>query len=344
MADSLRSEAWRALGRVRRRIPGGAAGDIGGFRCPGRLITVLCLCCCGLLTQPLRAQDLRTVEKLHGSAAYEEALTVLDQLDQGVLFGEEIIESAEYRILILFALGKVERAQLAIHKVVMSFPRYRPSPLRFPPRLREEFEAIRRRELPSIIQNKYADAKASFDAQDYDDAIVRFELLLNLLKDLEQEVQFGDVRTFASDFLDRAKLAAAASSAKTGEAQEGLPDSVAALSVASLSVASLSLQSTIYDVFSRDIVPPVSLKPILPPTLRDPSSVAPRSGVFEILIDEIGRVVSISVQRSINPQYDALVIQESGNWRFKSATLDGRPVKFRKLIEIYAVRLASLRQ
>ena len=110
-------------------------------------------------------------------------------------------------------------------------------------------------------------------------------------------------------------------------------------------MCSPTLQSTIYDVFSTEIVvPPVSLKPILPPTLRNPSSAAPSSGVFEILIDEIGHVASISVRRSINPQYDALVIQESGKWRFKSATLDGRPVKFRKLIEIYAVPLALLRQ
>ena len=312
---------------MRRRIRS-AGNDISGFRCPGRLSALICLCCCGLLTQPLRAQNhLRTVEKLYGSAAYEEALTVLDAHDR--LVGEETIESAEYRILILFALGDVERAQRAIQKSVARFPRYRPSPLRFSPRRQEVFEAVRRHELPAIIQNEYEDAKASFDAQDYDDAIVRFELLLNLMKDVGHE---GDVRTLASDFLDLAKLTAAASTAKADEARGRLADNV----------SSRSLQSTIYDVFSTDIVPPVSLKPILPPTLRDPSSVAPTSGVFEILIDEIGRVASISVRRSINPEYDALVIQESGNWRFKSATLDGRPVKFRKLIEIYAVRLASL--
>ena len=329
MREFLRPQGCWVRWRMRRRIRASARDNGGGFRCCVRLSTLLCLCYWGMLTQPLRAQDqLRTVEKLYAATAYEDALTVLDEFER--LVGEETIESAEYRILILFALGDLERAQLAIQKMVMKFPRYRPSLLRFPPRRQAEFEAIRRRELPSIIQSKYADAKASFDAQDYDGAIVRFELLLNLMKDLEQA---GDERTFASDFLDLAQRFAAASTAKTVEPRGGLPDNR----------GPVPLPSPIYDAFSKGIVPPVSLKPILPPTLRDPSSVVPSSGVFEILIDEIGHVASISVRRSIHSQYDALVIQESVNWRFKPATLDGRPVKFRKLMEIYAVRLATLR-
>ena len=73
-------------------------------------------------------------------------------------------------------------------------------------------------------------------------------------------------------------------------------------------------------------------------------SVTPNPGLFEILVDESGLVQSASVRRSVSAQYDALVLSESATWRFRPATRKGQPVPFRKLVEIYAVPLASLQR
>jgi TonB family protein len=316
-----------------------------------------------MLTLHGRAQgQLLAVEKLYTAASYEKALAVLDELE--LVGGVDILQSAEYRILCLLALEQFERAQVAIENLVVQQPRYRPDPLRFSPRRQEQFETVRRRVLPRIIQTKYAEAKARFDVKDYEDAIGKFEVLLDLLKDdAEAEPQLADVRTFASDFLDLARLAAAADmtgarpvgtsgpAAKDGRAGSMRIAELPAASTAKTDQPPIGLQDTqpsgagharLYDVSSTDVVPPVPLKPILPPISRDLSIVTPSPGLFEIVVDETGRVESASVRRSINSEYDAHVLHESWNWRFKPATRNGEPVKFRKLIEIYAVPLASV--
>jgi len=90
----------------------------------------------------------------------------------------------------------------------------------------------------------------------------------------------------------------------------------------------------VYDEFSTNVVPPVPLEPILPPASPEPLAAAPAVGLFEIVINERGRVESAVVRRSISPQYDALVLSASRKWRYRPATRDGKPVKFRKVIEI----------
>jgi Gram-negative bacterial TonB protein C-terminal len=97
----------------------------------------------------------------------------------------------------------------------------------------------------------------------------------------------------------------------------------------------------VYDESSTNVVAPVPLEPILPPVSPEQVVAAPAVGLFEIVIDERGRVESAVVRRSISPQYDALVLKDSRKWRYRPATRDGKPVKFRKVIEIDTASLKT---
>jgi TonB family protein len=57
-------------------------------------------------------------------------------------------------------------------------------------------------------------------------------------------------------------------------------------------------------------------------------------GLLELLIDEQGRVASLTVRLSIHPMYDPLLMAAAREWRYRPATVDGVPVKFRKAIQV----------
>jgi TonB family protein len=52
------------------------------------------------------------------------------------------------------------------------------------------------------------------------------------------------------------------------------------------------------------------------------------------VIDEIGAVESAVMTSSVSQTYDAMVIAAAKAWRFKPATMNGMPVKFRKTVQI----------
>ena len=56
--------------------------------------------------------------------------------------------------------------------------------------------------------------------------------------------------------------------------------------------------------------------------------------MLEIVIDERGAVENATMRLSIQPQYDADIVAATRTWKFKPATKDGTPVKFRKYITI----------
>ncbi len=52
------------------------------------------------------------------------------------------------------------------------------------------------------------------------------------------------------------------------------------------------------------------------------------------MIDEQGRVINLTLRMPIHPMYDPQLLAAAREWRYKPATVDGAPVKFRKLIQI----------
>ena len=88
----------------------------------------------------------------------------------------------------------------------------------------------------------------------------------------------------------------------------------------------------IYTVGDSNVMPPVALNQVLP---AYPGQVMiPRSGRIEVVIDESGAVESASMTGSVYAAYDRLAIAATKSWHFKPATVDGTPVKFRKIVQI----------
>jgi tetratricopeptide (TPR) repeat protein len=293
------------------------------------------------LSVAVGAQDALTRAKwLYASAAYEEALSALDKapFPDGP---DADIEPTEYRILCLFALKRTDQARIAIDTLLLSHPRYRPDPSFMSPGARAQFEAIR----IDLIRRRYNEAKASFDAEEYRAALVRFDRVIEQLAAAGDPPALGDMRMLAIGYRDLAKVNNASPTSASvapptqpigtvGIPPVGIPPMMSAAPAPAPDLTRSPLPPGVYDEFSTNVVPPVPLEPILPPASPETLVAAPAVGLFEIVINERGRVESAVVRRSISPQYDALVLSDSRKWRYRPATRDGKPVKFRKVIEI----------
>ena len=65
--------------------------------------------------------------------------------------------------------------------------------------------------------------------------------------------------------------------------------------------------------------------------------VKPR-GLVEVVIDEQGRVVAMTMRQSLHPAYDALILSAARDWKYQPARYDGQPVRFRRLISVAVKR------
>jgi TonB family protein len=57
-------------------------------------------------------------------------------------------------------------------------------------------------------------------------------------------------------------------------------------------------------------------------------------GVLEIVINAQGRVEAATVRQPVQPMYDTQMLSAVQNWRYQPATLNGQPVRYRKMIQI----------
>jgi len=57
-------------------------------------------------------------------------------------------------------------------------------------------------------------------------------------------------------------------------------------------------------------------------------------GVLEIVINERGTVDSAVMRVPLNRFYDVYVLNEAKSWRYTPALKDGKPVRYRKAIQV----------
>ncbi|HMD36287.1 MAG TPA: energy transducer TonB [Vicinamibacterales bacterium] len=301
--------------------------------------------------------SLTAARELYASAAYEDALNVLAKLPEN-RSAEETRAAEQYRAFCLLALGRTGEAERAIEAVVQSAPTFRPSDSDISPRMKAAFVDVRRRMLPSIIQAKYTNAKTAFDRRQFEAAASGFAEVLTMMSDPDAaqaaaQPPLSDMRTLAVGFHDlsvnampppplaaadvRAPVATIPKSSTAPAATSAAPPVPAARAAGNSAAAPAAAvpnvtAGKIFSILDSNVVPPFAIRQDLP---KYPGDVPiPKVGQIEILINEAGYVESAMIRVSVTAKYDELALNAAREWRYKPATINGMPVKYRKVISV----------
>lgn len=268
---------------------------------------------------------------LYASARYDEALAALNELrpDDAANAVADRKSIEQYRSLCLLALGRGTEAESAIAAVVTADPSYQPGEVEASPRVRAAFSDVRRRLLPDIANGRYGEAKALFDRKDYAAAARGFRQVALLLDDPDMGGKLADLRTLVSGFLD---LSVAAS---TPPPEPPKPHVAAAPAPPPVPQPDAN---RIYTMGDKDVTAPVAIRQDMPRLTPVMKLQARERGVVEVVIDEQGRVTFVTVRESVHPMFDAELLTMGREWRYQPATLQGKPVRYRKMIQINVSR------
>jgi hypothetical protein len=289
---------------------------------------------------------LDRARSLYDSASFDEALVILDRVS-GAQPETDVEEVQRYRALCLLALNRTADAQRAIEIVFSRDPMFRLADGDAPPRMRAAFNDVRRRLLPKVTEQLYASAKTTFDRKEYALAVTQFSDLLTFLEDADARAlpSLTEFRILATGFRDLSQgslvtsepaptpaLAptaepAPAPAANLVQVQPQTGPEVAALNPA---VSNISV-----DPAAGVVEPPVVIRQQMPLWLgmRD---FLPRGsrGSLRVIIDERGNVEDARINSSIHVVYDALLLSAARTWKYEPARLNGKPVRYMKLIEV----------
>jgi TonB family protein len=272
----------------------------------------------------VHAQSLVAARELYASAEYHEALTMLDKLSGGDHSQDDRRTIELYRTLCLLAVGRRADADRAIETLVAYDPLYRPTTDDIPPRMRATFTDTRKRLLPAILQQKYADAKAAFDRGEFVSAVEGFKQVLDGLSDPDMgpvaaQPPLSDLRTLAAGFHELSVKASVPAPAPAAPER----------------AATVAQAPRVYGIGEPNVVAPITIVQRVPPfrgrVLKE------GAGILEVIIDETGAVESARMRVPLNNAYDKLVLAAARSWQYQPATVQGVPVRFRKLVQVSVV-------
>ena len=286
--------------------------------------TIFTACILLVSTTGLYAQDsVVAARDLYIAASYEEALSMLDRLDSANTEPSDRMAGNQYRAFCLLALGRMSDAERAIESVLTVDLLYRPADALMSPRLRSAFAGVRQRLLPSIVREEYARARAAYDREDYASAVAQFDRVLKALADPDLGAAAGnspllDLRTLAAGFRDLSVKAATRPPAPP-------PPSVAV-------VAAAPPLNIIYGGTQPGLTAPVTLKQSLPSYQGAMTGL--RDGILEVVVNELGNVEWAGMRSPITPRYDLTLLAAAKTWKYRPATMNGTPVRYRKFINV----------
>ena len=282
---------------------------------------------------PVSSDTFAKAKEFYSAASYEEALQVLQSLHGKALASDATLASA-YEVFCLVALGRKDQAKVAIEALVKFDPLYHPSDAQASPRVQAFFEDIRRPLIPEIIRRSYADAKSAFDRKDLTTAAAGFDRVIALLDDGDvEDPTLADLRTLATGFRDLTH--AAPPKPTTPVVENTIKDPEPAPKDPTPPTA--AVQSTlppaqrVYGPQDPDVRKPVALSRDMPNWTPANSIEAYRtfSGTLELLIGDDGKVLSVNLTKSVLPSYDPVLVKAAQSWKFKPATKNGVPVRYR---------------
>jgi TonB family protein len=285
-----------------------------------------------VLAQVPAARDVvGAARDLYASARYDEALAVLNDLrptDTGAAASDrKSIE--QYRSLCLLALGRGTEAESAIAAVVTADPSYLPNEAEASPRVRAAFSDVRRRLLPEIATRRYSEARTSFDRKDHALAVQQFRQTIGLLDDPDMGGKLADLRTLSAGFLDLA-IAALAPPPAPPKPQIATPPPAPEVPRPD--------PNRIYTLGDVEVSGPGIIRQEMPRLSPAMKTQAKDRGAIEVVIDELGRVTFAAIRASVHPMFDAELLSAAREWRYQPAMMAGKPVKYRKMIQINVSR------
>jgi len=279
---------------------------------------------------------LAAARDLYSAAAYEDALQLLNRIRPSAEQRSDdghVIE--QYRAFCLLALGRTAEAESAIESLVQAAPSYRPTDAEVSPHVRAAFGEVRRRTLPGVIQATYQVAKAAFDRKD-PGAAEAFKLVLELTADpdlgaLRSQPPVSELRTLAAGFL---ALSTAPGPAPPQPQPPSPPEQPAApppIAPPPRVAPPRPTTNRIYGSDDANVVPPIVVRQSFAP-LSDVFALRP--GIVEVIVDELGEVIATKTILAVNTVYDRIALATARSWRYRPATLDGVPVKFRAIVQL----------
>jgi hypothetical protein len=160
-------------------------------------------------------------------------------------------------------------------------------------------EASRRLLTPVIARRDYDRAVAALEAGDYELALTTGSIVAKTLED-------RDTSGLGADELRRdvQQLLARASALKARE------------------------DDRVYTVGDEGVLPPVALSrqmPVGPP----PGLSRQMVGTLDLLINQEGTVEIVRLYTPLNRYHERMIVSAAKAWRYKPASKEGRPVKFR---------------
>jgi hypothetical protein len=318
----------------------------------------------------LGAQDqLRAAKDLYASAAYEDALAALSGMDSSSTAPQVAREVDQYRAFSLYALGRTREAESVAESMIRREPLARLDSVDASPRLEKMFADVRKKLLPSLIRERFKTARGEFDQKNFDAAkplLTEARLMIAESEKLDlKDEGLGDLSAVIDGFLqlirfESEKPAAAApvaaaipdaapvravvpppiASPPTGRGAAPPASTPAASKPGASPAAQLPAPANasgprVYSIDDEGVSPPVALDQRLPALSAAMGSVIKglhSNGLFDILIDETGRVLDATVRKSLHSSFDALVIRSARSWRYQPATKDGVPVRYLKTL------------
>ena len=277
------------------------------------------------------AEDLLgPARELYGAARYEDALSALNALRERAPLALDDTRSIEhYRALSFIALGRLTEADAALEAMVRADPLYQLGEADASPRVRTMFRDVRRRLLADIAVQEYTAAKAIYDRGDHVAAVAAFTRVNALLSEVELQGRLSDVRLLAQGFFDLSNAVVAASDRENAEASERAKEK----EQQAIAERDDALRRT-YTNADRQVTPPVAIAQALPPLPAAFKSQVRSTGLVEVIVSTAGFVESAVVRKRVHPAYDPLMLAAVANWRYKPATLNGVPVKYKKVVQV----------
>ncbi len=291
------------------------------------IASLIAVTLCSVAARAATQDTLAAAKDLYATAAYQDALQMLEKLKPADPASDDAVETSKYRAFCLFALGRTADAEQVVTDILGSRPRFRLDEREASPRVVTAFRDVRRRQLPVLLEQAYTRGRDAYDQKQTDTAVQQFRLVIDLADDPDtpkDQQLIKEMRVLAQGFLDLAEATKRppvqpAAPAPATPAQPPPPPPVV---------------RPFYTVDDAGVTPPVAINQQMPAWPLNVPPLRNTTAVLEVLINEKGEVEAAVMRTPTRTIYDAMLLQRAKQWQYRPATFESRPVKYRKMIQI----------